>query len=488
MSKSIPPLDLMWLVMETPESPTHVGAMLVFQQPTGRPETVREIVKAYRRAKPTVPFSYVPEFGRGVPRFVEAEHVDPTYHVQHVAMPSGSSYEDFLRLLTDLHEPVLDRNRPLFRTWVIEGLPGHQFAIYSKVSHSIVDGASGAKRIYASLSTSPRDRIHPPPFATKAGPRKARPPKALVEKLAAMGTTATRQAAALMDISVGALRKSVARMTGPDPGGSQPFTARRAPMNEPLATARSLATLSLPLHEMREVGRHFHATLNDVVVTVVDEGVHRYLRHTGRAFPHRLVAMCPMSLREEGDTEAATKASAMFVHLGAPDATVADRIVDIVAAMGKAKEDLRAMSKEAAMLYAIAVLGLAELGKTTGVGRVAPPPANLVISNVPGAKETMYLNGARLLGTYAVPAIAASIGLNVTVSSYADSMDFGFGGNGATMYSLPELAGHVADAYEELKAAAGSKATNGGGRSKRSTRGRTARPRAKSAGSQHRRK
>jgi WS/DGAT/MGAT family acyltransferase len=249
-------------------------------------------------------------------------------------------------------------------------------------------------------------------------------------------------------------------------------------MNEPLATARSLATLSLPLHEMREVGRHFHATLNDVVVTVVDEGVHRYLRGTGRAFPHRLVAMCPMSLREEGDTEAATKASAMFVHLGAPDATVAERVVEVVAAMGKAKEELRAMSKEAAMLYAIAVLGLAELGRTTGVGRVAPPPANLVISNVPGAKQTMYLNGARLLGTYAVPAIAASVGLNVTVSSYADSMDFGFGANGATMYRLPDLARHVADAYAELKAAA-----RGGARSGRHSRNprRTKQPRATAA-------
>jgi hypothetical protein len=196
-----------------------------------------------------------------------------------------------------------------------------------------------------------------------------------------------------------------------------------------------------------------------------------------------------MSLREEGDTEAATKASAMFVHLGAPDATVADRIVEIVAAMGKAKEELRAMSKEAAMLYAIAVLGLAELGKTTGVGRVVPPPANLVISNVPGAKETMYLNGARLLGTYAVPAIAASVGLNVTVSSYADSMDFGFGGNGATMYGLPDLARHVAAAYQELKAAAGGKTARGDGhRGNHSARGRTTRPRAKTTRSGRTRK
>ena len=454
MSKNIPPLDLMWLVMETPTGPTHVGALLLFEQPAGRPGLVREIVAAYRKSRPTPPFNYVPELGLGVPRFVEADHIDLVHHVQHLAMPAGSSFDDFLRLVADLHEPVLDRSRPLFRNWVIEGLPGRRFAIYSKVNHSIIDGASGAKRIYASLSPSPRDPIPPPPFAAETVTHRPRPPRPLAAQIAGTGTAARNQAVALKDVSLGALRKTIATLSGSNPGGSQPFTARRAPMNEPLRTSRSLATLSLPLTEMREAGRHFNATLNDVVVAITDEGVHRYLRQTGRAFPHRLVAMCPMSLREEGDTEAATKASAMFVHLGEPDAAVAERIVQVVAAMAKAKQELRAMSKDAAMLYAIAALGLASASNATGIGRVAPPLANLVISNVPGARQVMYLNGARLVGTYAVPGIAASIGLNVTVSSYADQMDFGFGGNGETMYSLPELARHVADAFEDLKVAA----------------------------------
>jgi diacylglycerol O-acyltransferase len=489
MSRNIPPLDLMWLVMETPEGPTHVGALLLFQQPAGRPGLVREIVAAYRNSEPTPPFNYVPELGLGVPRFVEAEHIDLVHHVQHLAMPAGSSFEDFLRLVADLHEPVLDRSRPLFRNWVIEGLPGRRFAIYSKVNHSIIDGASGAKRIYASLGTSPRDSIPPPPFAAEAGAHRPRRTRPLAQKLASTGTAARNQAVALKDVSLGALRKTVATLSGSDPGGSQPFTAHRAPMNEPLSTSRSLATLSLPLTEMRDAGRRFHATLNDVVVAITDEGVHRYLRQTGRAFPHRLVAMCPMSLRDEGDNEAATKASAMFVHLGEPDAAMGERAAQVVAAMAKAKQELRSMSKDAAMLYAIAALGLASASNATGVGRVAPPLANLVISNVPGARQVMYLNGARLVGTYAVPGIAASIGLNVTVSSYADQMDFGFGGNGKTMYSLPDLAQHVADAFDDLKIAAAKPGKRGDGRQERAAgRGRTARPRQKSARPSRKRK
>ena len=235
-------------------------------------------------------------------------------------------------------------------------------------------------------------------------------------------------------------------MLGEDPNGSRPFSAQHAPMNEPLQMARSLATLTLPLDEMRNVGRHFGATLNDLSVTIIDEGLHRYLTETGRAFPHRLVAFCPMSLRDEGDNEAATKASAMFVHLGEHDATAVERIAQVVATMRKAKKELRSMSKDAAMMYAVAVLGVAEVRTTTRASRAIPPLANLVISNVPGGREKMYLNGATLLGTYPVTAIAASIGLNATLTRYHDRMDFGFLGNGATMYDLRELARHVADA------------------------------------------
>lgn len=461
MSKPIPPLDLMWLIMETPASPTHVGALLLFDKPKGRPEAVREIVEAYRAHRPTPPFNYVPDLGAHVPRFREADTYDPCYHVQHIALPHGATYDDLLRLVADLHEPMLDRSRPLFRDWVIDGVPGDRFAIYVKVHHSIIDGVSGTKRIYAALGTRPKRGVPKPAFALELPLRKARPPKALLDRLADLGVTATKQTIALRDVYVGAIRKGIASFLGGDHSGSQPFTAHHGPMNEPMHMARSVATLSLPLDDLHAVGRHFGATLNDISVTIVDEGLHRYLRQTGRAFPHRLVAMCPMSLRDEGDTGTGTKASAMFVHLGDPAVPVVDRIGQVVSAMGTAKDELRAMSKDAATTYAVAALGMAELLQTPLVDRMARPLANLVISNVPGGRERMYLNGAPLVGTFPVSAIAASIGFNATLTSYHDRMDFGFVGNGASMYDLPSLARHVEDAYEDLQTAASRRRTGG---------------------------
>ena len=109
------------------------------------------------------------------------------------------------------------------------------------------------------------------------------------------------------------------------------------------------------------------------------------------------------------------------------------------------------MSKDAAMAFAIGALGLAEFTSATGIAQVTRPLANLVISNVPGGRERMYVNGAPMVGTFPVSAVAASIGLNATLTSYADRMDFGFIGNGRAMHSLPRLAAAVADAWEELR-------------------------------------
>ena len=156
----------------------------------------------------------------------------------------------------------------------------------------------------------------------------------------------------------------------------------------------------------------------------------------------------------------------MFVHLGKPEATAVERIEQVVAAMGAGKQELRSMSKDAAMVYAVALLGMAELTTATHVDRVTPPLANMVISNVPGARKKMYLNGAALVGTFPVSAIAMSIGLNATLTSYHDRMDFGFVGNGVAMYDLTELARQVRKAYEELKAASPGK-RKAAGRAKR---------------------
>ena len=456
MTKPIPPLDLSWLLIESPAGTTHVGAMLLFKKPAGRAPIVREIVEAYRACTPAPPFNYVPELlGRGVPHFREVTSWDPYYHVGHLALPARASYDDLLRLVAELHEPQLDRDRPLFRCWVIDGVPDGMFAIYTKTHHSIIDGESGLKRIYEGLSTTDRRTVPTPAFALRAPEPAPHPATPLTERIADSIRGAITQVEALNQVSVSALRKVLAGLFGSHLEGSLPFAAQHAPTNVPLQIGRRFATLSLPLEEMHEVGRHFGATLNDVAVTVVDAGLHAYLRETGRAFGHPLIAMCPVSLRTDGDTAVGTRVSAMFARLGEPGASVSERIRQVVDSVATCKKELGRLSNEAAMTYAVGLVALAGLGASTHLDRVAHPACNLVVSNVAGAKEPRYLNGARLLGIYPVSALAASIGLNATLASYHDSMDFGFVANAAALDDLPRLARCTQQAYEELKEAAG---------------------------------
>ncbi|WP_156689164.1 wax ester/triacylglycerol synthase family O-acyltransferase [Mycobacterium sp. Marseille-P9652] len=456
MTKTIPPLDLSWLLIESPAGTTHVGAMMLFKKPAGRRPVVREIVEAYRACSPTPPFNYVPELlVKGAPHFREVTNWDPHYHVGHLALPAHASYDDLLRLVAELHEPQLDRDRPLFRCWVIDGVPNRMFAIYTKTHHSIIDGESGLKRIYAGLSTSDAPTIPTPAFALDAPAPAPHPRSHLAEKIADAIRGAISGAGTLNQVSVSAVRKVLAGALGSHLEGSLPFAAQHAPTNAPLTIGRRFATLSLPLAEMQAVGRHFGATLNDVAVTVVDAGLHAYLRENGRAYGHPFIAMCPVSLRSAGDETIGTRVSAIFARLGEPDVDAAERLRQVVESVAACKKELAHMSSSAAMTYAAGLVALAGMGTATHLDRITHPACNLVVSNVAGAKEPRYLNGARLLGLYPVSALAASIGLNATLASYHDSMNFGFVGNAAAFDDLSRLAAHTRRAYDELREAAG---------------------------------
>lgn len=455
MGNTIAPLDLSWLLIESAASTTHVGAMLLFKKPPGRKNVVREIVEAYRAQRPAPPFNFVPELiGAGAPHFREVDSWDPCHHVQHLALPAGSSYEELLRLVSDLHEPMLDRDRPLFRCWVIDGVPGGRFAIYTKTHHSIIDGVSGLKKLYDGLSLTDEAVILPPAFAQSRPPSKPGKPTPALRRLTDTVRGAITQVGAINQISFGALRKGLSAALGSHLEGSLPFVAKHAPTNVPLRQARGFATVSLPLEEMHQIGHRFGATLNDVASTIIDHGLHAYLRETGQGWDHEFIAMVPISLRGDKDNAVGTRVSAMFVRLGLAEAGVTERLEQVVHSVATAKKELGAMSANTAMTYAVALVALAGAGASTHLDRVARPACNLVISNVPGAREIRYLNGAALVGIFPVSALAASIGLNVTLSSYRDHMDFGFVANVAAIADAHSLAEHTRQAYADLKAVA----------------------------------
>jgi WS/DGAT/MGAT family acyltransferase len=212
-----------------------------------------------------------------------------------------------------------------------------------------------------------------------------------------------------------------------------------------------VATLSLPVADMKEVGKAFGGTINDVAVTILDAALLRYLEELGQSPSKPLVVMCPVSLREAGDKEAATKISALFVPLGKRDAAIGERMRQVMAAITSAKGELQAMSKDAAMLYAVFLFGISEIAGLTGANALVRPVANFVLSNVAGPRTDLYARGAKMLGIFPISTLAAGMGLNVTLLSYSSSMDFGFVANGASMPHLDHLARMTGEAFEALK-------------------------------------
>ncbi len=458
MSKTIPPLDLMFLLTETADSPKHVSALMTFQPPPpGARTPVAELVRACRAATPVAPFTYVSDFAlTGAPRWKVAAKVDLVRHVHHLALPAGADDDALLELVQRLHETTMDRSRPGFEMFFIEGLAGGGFAVFVRLHHAIVDGASAMSLLLGSMNDAAATKRIQPFFAVELSAARARPPKGLLDRVTALQKTARTQATALAGLSFGLVKKRLGRLLGNGQAGSEPFRAPRTSLNDKLRTPRSIATLSLPLAEMKAAGKAFGGTLNDVAVTIVDAGTQRYLAGIGQASAKPLVVMCPISLREPGDKEVTTKVTAMFVPLGAPKLAVAERMRATIANAAAAKAELGRMSKDTAMLYAITAFGLAEAEAELSHRAPAPtqPLASFVLSNVPGSATPLYLSGARMSGMYPISSIAAGMGLNVTLASYAGSMDFGFVGNGVALPHLPELARHTREAFDELKAAA----------------------------------
>lgn len=262
-----------------------------------------------------------------------------------------------------------------------------------------------------SLSLTDDPAIPVPAFAQpRPVPRPRTQPPAL-RRLTDAVRGALAQVGGMGQISLGALRKGISAAMGSQLEGSLPFVAGHAPTNVPLKQARGFATASLPLEEMHRIGHQFGATLNDVAATVIDHGLHAYLRENGQSWDHEFIAMVPVSPRGEGDSAIGTRVSAIFVRLGSPEADVVDRLREIVHSVAIAKKELGAMSPDTAMTYAV--------------------------------------------GIFPVSALAASIGLNVTLSSYRDHMDFGFVTNAAALDDVHALAEHTRQAYAGLKAAAG---------------------------------
>lgn len=442
MTRPILPLDLAFLLIDRPETPANVGVVLLLDPPAGRSAgaAARRLVRAYRAARPTPPFDSLPDLhGLGLPQWRPVDGFEPRRHIRHLHLAAPGTMDQLCHRVAQLHQSLLDRERPLFEVCVIDGLATGQLAVYLKTHHATWDGRYALARVFGNLEPAPGP-IATPFFAVPAMEGTTASPGIGMAQLTGGVRTLVTQAAALRELFGKLAMRATAEEGAAPPGGNRPFAGPHTRFNEGVGPGRTYTFFSLPLREMRRVAERTGGTLNDVALAVVDGGVESYLAGLGERPRQPLVAMCPVSQRASDDHQATTKVATLFVPLATPRSSAARRMAEIIAHTRAAKSEFRSLSREAALDYAMLAFGLWFASNTLGLRAITRPVINLVVSNVGGVDGPRYVGEHRIAGAFPVSMLADPTGLNVTLLSMDGRMDFGIIAEATAVPDAGELA------------------------------------------------
>lgn len=450
----MPVTDSMFLLAESREHPMHVGGLQLFELPDGAgPDYVNEFhrqllslvdVRELFRRRPRGPVGSVGQFA-----WTGDDRLDLEYHVRLSGLPRPGRVRELLELTSRLHGHLLDRHRPLWEFTMMEGLEGNRFATYTKVHHSLLDGVSALRLMQASLSDDPSDMTVRPPWSPRVrtdvfdgGRRESDgfdPVRALQEfvgEIRGLGTAAVK-------LANEAFREQSATLS---------FQAPRSMFNVAITGARRFAAQGWPLDRIKAVGKAASATMNDVMLAMCSGALRRYLLELGALPDKPLVAAIPMSLRTDSSM-GGNAIGLILCNLATNEADAGDRLATIHDSMIKGKAVYHGMSRlQILALSALPLIPLA-IGMIPGMVKVTPPAFNVLISNVPGPRKPLYWNGARMQGVYPLSIPYEGQALNITVTSYAGSLQFGLTGCRGTVPHLQRLLGFLEESLVELEKA-----------------------------------
>jgi diacylglycerol O-acyltransferase / wax synthase len=469
--KQLSGLDASFLYLESAEMPMHVGALHIFELPPGsRGRFAATLRKHIQSRLPVVPVLrrklwWMP-LNMANPAWVDAEP-DMKAHIVEIVLPKGSGQAELEAQVALLHPVLLDRRRPLWKMHVFEGLapgPGgrRRVGLYTQLHHAAVDGQAAVALANALLDVTPEPRRIDTPASKR--PRTFR--LEMTEMLrGVIGNQAQQVAQIIRELPStigtlgGAAGKAIAKVPALVGGqGSGNVTlAPRTPLNVSVSSGRAFAGVSIPWPEAKALGKAHDATLNDMVLMLCSSALRRYYAKR-RLLPKKsLVAAVPVSLRAKGDTTSDNQASLSLVSLGTHIADPAKRLAHIRQATAAMKETLGSVKSILPTDFpSLGVPWLIEaVASLYGRAKLAdriPQVANVAISNVPGPPVPLYMAGARMLTNYPTSIVVHGMGLNITVQSYDQTLDFGLMADAAAMPDVKELAEAIKIAYDDVKA------------------------------------
>ncbi len=456
--KTLSPVDQLFLYLEKRQQPMHVAGLQLFSFPEGAgPKYVSELARSIREySSPEPPFNQRLTRRFGQYQWMEDQQFDMDHHFRHEALPKPGRIRELLSLVSAEHSNLLDRERPLWEAHLIEGIRGRQFALYTKVHHSVVDGISAMRMGMRALSPDPEERDLPPVWAYKPKKRGRGLPSNPVDAVSSLARLTT---GASRPIATGpALAPEIYSVTPEakdDPNFVPIFQTPATILNQCITGSRRFAAQSYSLDRLKRLSGAFNCTLNDVVLSMCGHALREYLI-SQNALPDRpLIAMVPMSLRKD-DSAGGNQIAMILANLGTHICDPANRLRVVQASVREAKKRFSQMSPEEILNFTALSMAPTGLNLLTGL---APKwrAFNVIISNVPGPREPLYWNGARLEGMYPVSIVLDRIALNMTLTSYRGQIEFGLIACRRTLPSMQRLLDYLEQSIRELEIAAGFK-------------------------------
>ena len=454
-------------MLESGTTPMSGTGLDLYKIPTGhKGDFVEDLYQAFLKTDVVEPFERIPVLNHRNPlksQWLSVKEIDMSRHIKRHVLPQPGGTGELMELAEALTSHPLDRSMPLWECHVIGGLKGQRFAICNKSHHALLDGTSAMARIIGSKSTNSRHKTVRGIWSKlpdicdrnkKAGAVKnelTSRPSGTVNTLLKHSIRNTRQFTDMINHIVRnvGVSKFIRENYLPSAPGHLPFNAKGD-------FGKSVAAVSLPLEQMKQIAQTQSATMNDVFLAAASGGLYGYLKSKGQLSDSNLIAQVPISLREAGDIEAGNKITMMFVNLGDPDDTHIRRLASIAADTTAKKELARKANKRSLMAYSVVAAGL---GAITGMFPDSNQTANVTLSNVPGSKKRLYLMGAEMESTYAFNVLPPGVSLIMVGFSYCDSMDIGLVAHRSAIPDLELLADEIHSNFKKLRRASSRTAT-----------------------------
>ncbi len=458
MPDRLSPLDVSFLYMEEPTTPMHVGGVAVFEQPEDGFDydrlvhLIRERISLVPRYRQRI--RWVP--GRlANPVWVDDESFDVTYHVRRSALPRPGTQKQLDELTARIMSRPLDRDRPLWEMYLVEGLENDRFAVLTKTHHAMVDGLTAVDIGQVILDDSPEPRVTPvDSWRPQREPSSAELVASAVNELARSPIAAVdtiRTGLGDVHESVTQIGRNIVGLTAAVRTMSNP--ARSGPLNASIGSARRFGTAQAQLEDLKRVKRAHGGTINDVVLAIMAGALRSWMMTRGETVTTRssVRVMVPVSVRTSGDG-GGNQVAAFLCDLptGEPDPVVR---------LERIRFEMDMLKETGQMLGAAALVGVASFTPPTVhslgarvVSAMSRRVYNTVITNVPGPQFPLYAAGARMVAAYPVVPLARGQVVSIGLTSYDGGIYIGLNADRDAMPDVDILAQCIEDAMAELLA------------------------------------